>query len=73
VTRKFLITYGAGGAINEHNLKFAGYRNIGAMVEIRGGCYSACTLISAYVGKDKTMHRARRVLRVPSCELGQNT
>ena len=39
--------------IYEHNLKFWGYRQVGNEVEIRGPCYSACTLITAYVGKDK--------------------
>jgi hypothetical protein len=50
---RIVITYGAGGSIYEHNMKFAGYRNAGFEVEIRGPCYSACTLITAYVGKDK--------------------
>jgi hypothetical protein len=50
---RIVITYGAGGSIYEHNLKFWGYRQGSNEVEIRGPCYSACTLITAYVGKDK--------------------
>ena len=50
---RWLMTVGAGGSISEHNLKFWGYRQVGSEVEIRGPCYSACTLITAYVGKDK--------------------
>ena len=50
---RVVITYGAGGLLFEHNLKYMGYRNAGMAVEMRGPCYSACTLITAYVGKDK--------------------
>ena len=50
---RIVITHGVGGSIYEHNLKFWGYRQVGNEVEIRGPCYSACTLITAYVGKDK--------------------
>jgi hypothetical protein len=50
---RIVITYGAGGSVDEHNWKFGAYRNAGVEVEIRGGCHSACTLITAYVGKDK--------------------
>ena len=50
---RVVITYGAGGLLWEHNLKYVGYRNAGMAVEMRGPCYSACTLITAYVGKDK--------------------
>jgi hypothetical protein len=52
-TERVVITYGPGGRVDEHNWKFGGYRNAGVEVEIRGGCLSACTLITAYVGKDK--------------------
>jgi hypothetical protein len=48
-----VITRGNGGSVAEHNFKFAGYRNGGFYVEIRGACYSACTLITAYVSKAK--------------------
>jgi hypothetical protein len=53
VPERVVITYGPGGLVDEHNLKFAGYRSAGNEVEIRGGCHSACTLVAAYVGKDK--------------------
>jgi len=47
-----IIKYGQGGVVAEHNLRFAAYRNRKSKVEIRGPCYSACTLITAYVSKD---------------------
>lgn len=50
---RVVITYGPGGLIAEHHWKFRGYRTAGVEVEIRGPCQSACTLITAYVGKDK--------------------
>jgi hypothetical protein len=46
-----VIWYGAGGRVDAHNWKFAAYRNKKSKVEMRGGCYSACTLITAYVSK----------------------
>jgi hypothetical protein len=46
-------TKGMGGFVHEHQLKFDGYRRAGTEVELRGPCYSACTLIAAYLGKDK--------------------
>lgn len=53
IPERIVITHGAGGSIYEHNVRFMVYRNAGAMIEMRGPCYSACTLITAYVGKDK--------------------
>ena len=50
---RVVITRGGGGLLYEHNMKYAGYRNAGMAVEVRGPCCSACTLITAYVGKDK--------------------
>jgi hypothetical protein len=50
---RVVVTVGAGGLISEHNLLFMRYRNAGTAVEMRGPCYSACTLITAYFGKDK--------------------
>jgi hypothetical protein len=47
-----VITYGRGGRVDEHRMKFAGYRQSGARVELRGPCYSACTLLTAYVMTD---------------------
>jgi hypothetical protein len=46
-----VIKHGAGGLLHEHTQRFAGYRNRKTKVEIRGPCYSACTQITAYVGK----------------------
>ena len=48
-----VMTKGMGGLVHEHQLKFDGYRRAGTEVELRGPCYSACTLITAYLGKDK--------------------
>jgi hypothetical protein len=45
--------HGMGGNLNEHKLLFAHYQYTGASVELRGPCYSACTILTAYVGKDK--------------------
>lgn len=53
IPERIVITLGAGGSIREHNVRFKGYRDAGAMIELRGPCYSACTLVTAYVGKDK--------------------
>jgi hypothetical protein len=50
---KLVMTLGNGGWIDEHHILFEGYRRTGTMVELRGPCYSACTMITAYVAKDK--------------------
>lgn len=47
-----VIRYGNGGMVAEHNLRFGAYKRANTKVEIRGPCYSACTLITAYIGKD---------------------
>lgn len=44
---------GQGGLIAEHILRFWTLAQTGAPVEMRGGCWSACTLITAYVPKDR--------------------
>jgi hypothetical protein len=46
-----VIKYGRGGSVHEHIYRFASYRNKKSKVEIRGPCYSACTLVTAYVSK----------------------
>ena len=48
-----VLRYEPGGRINLHRLRFLGYQREGAKVELRGGCYSACTLITGYVPKDR--------------------
>jgi hypothetical protein len=53
VPERIVITYGAGGVIRDHHRKYQEYVDGGKTVEIRGPCYSACTLITAYFGKDK--------------------
>jgi hypothetical protein len=47
-----IIKYGRGGRMDEHTLRFADYRLTKAKVEIRGPCYSACTIVLAYVGPE---------------------
>ena len=43
---------GHGGQLADHNRqRFADYRDSKTRVELRGPCYSACTLITAYVSK----------------------
>jgi hypothetical protein len=44
-----VIKYGQGGRVDEHRQMFCGYRLSKRKVEIRGPCYSACTLLLAYV------------------------
>ena len=50
---RIVITYGSGGVIRDHHRKYPDYLTAGKTVEIRGPCYSACTLVTAYFGKDK--------------------
>ena len=38
--------------MDEHRQTFAGYQRHKAKVEVRGPCYSACTLLLAYVEPD---------------------
>ena len=44
---KVVMTRGDGGSLNEHQLLFARYRLGGTKVELRGPCYSACTVITS--------------------------
>jgi len=48
-----VISFGRGGRVDEHRQTFAGYQRHKAKVEIRGPCYSACTLVLAYVEPEK--------------------
>lgn len=48
---KVVITFGNGGSIPEHRVKFSDYAIAGTKVELRGPCYSACTIITTYVLK----------------------
>jgi hypothetical protein len=44
---------GAGGLIGEHVSRFWSLKLQGVSVEMRGGCWSACTLITSYIPKDR--------------------
>ena len=44
-----VISFGRGGLVDEHRQTFANYQSRKAKVEIRGPCYSACTLVLAYM------------------------
>jgi hypothetical protein len=44
---------GRGGRVHEHQSRFWALKQQGAPVEMRGGCYSACTLITAFIPKDR--------------------
>ena len=44
-----VIKYGQGGRVLDHRMTFEGYRRRAAKVEIRGPCYSACTLLLGYL------------------------
>src|SRR5207344_1606368 len=46
-----IIRHGQGGKLADHRQRFADYRDTKVKVELRGPCYSACTLITAYVAK----------------------
>ena len=48
-----VIKYGQGGRVDEHISQFAIYRNTGANVEVRGPCYSACTMLTTYIEREK--------------------
>ena len=48
-----VIRYGQGGRVDEHISQFAIYRNTGANVEVRGPCYSACTMLTTYIEREK--------------------
>ena len=50
---RVIITLGKGGLIDPHHLLYQGYKRAGTAIELHGPCYSACTLLTAYVGKDK--------------------
>jgi hypothetical protein len=44
-----IINYGKGGLVIPHKERFLEYRLMKTRVEIRGPCYSACTMITGYV------------------------
>jgi hypothetical protein len=44
-----IIKHGRGGRLDEHTLRFADFRRNRTKVEIRGPCYSACTIVLSYV------------------------
>jgi hypothetical protein len=49
---RVVLTHGAGGSIAEHRLNFEGYFRAGTKIELRGPCYSACTLMLGYLERD---------------------
>jgi hypothetical protein len=50
---KVVMTFGPGGRLSDHQAKFWGYARAGSPVEIRGGCYSACTLVASFIPKER--------------------
>ena len=44
-----VITLGKGGRMDEHHQRYTDYRLAKTKVEVRGPCYSACTLVLGYV------------------------
>ena len=46
-----IIRHGQGGRLDQHRFRFADYQSNKTKVELRVPCYSACTLITAYVSK----------------------
>jgi hypothetical protein len=51
--QKVVLHRGPGGLITEHVKRFQELAQSGDSVEIRGPCFSACTLIVAYVPKER--------------------
>jgi hypothetical protein len=51
-----------GGPLGEYLLVFAAIRNAGERVMIDGGCFSACTLVTALIPGDKICITERAVL-----------
>lgn len=47
-----VITDGPGGLIEEHNVKYNTYARERTKVRVLGGCYSACTLITAHLNQE---------------------
>jgi hypothetical protein len=45
---RVVMKWGAGGRVVDHRLTFEEYFKAGTKVELRGPCYSACTLILGY-------------------------
>jgi hypothetical protein len=44
---------GKGASIPEHDFECSRLAETGASVEMRGGCYSACTLLTSYFPKER--------------------
>ena len=51
-----------GGPLGEYLLVFAAIRNAGERVMIDGSCFSACTLVTALIPRDKICITERAVL-----------
>ena len=60
-----VIKYGQGGRVDEHKQRFDDYRRTRAKVEVRGPCYSACTMLLTLRGAGKPLHRGARLHSVP--------
>jgi hypothetical protein len=52
-TETVVINKGMGGSIPEHELRYRLMAQTGAAVEMRGQCWSACTLVTAYIPKER--------------------
>jgi hypothetical protein len=48
-----VINGGMGGSVHEHQFKFGLLKQNNATVEMRGGCWSACTMITSYIPKER--------------------
>jgi hypothetical protein len=44
---------GLGGWVEQHKFRFGLLKQNNATVEMRGGCWSACTLITSYIPKER--------------------
>ena len=50
---RVVINGGLGGNVGEHQSRFWVIKQQGANVEMRGGCWSACTLITSFIPKER--------------------
>ena len=57
-----------GGLVGEHQSRFWALKEIGAPVEMRGGCWSACTLITSYIPKERLCFAAGAFLAFHSAK-----
>ena len=69
-----MISFGKGGRVDDHRQQYTYYRLTKTRVEVRGPCYSACTLLLAYVAPENLCIEAGAFMAfhaIRSAEYGQ--